>query len=375
MYSPVTSDWDQVLRGSGRRIASVDVYPGLGVTTPLLSGIPIESYAVTTDRRSANRRSATITVVDSALVDELKKSPGESPIEPYGAEFVISAGVVHPDQTEELIPLGWFQAEEVSWDESDSAVSISLADRSKVFERITHSFPYDASGDTASELLANWFERAPWLSFTIDSGIEDIDLPGGTTYQGTFLDSIQAVALALGAEFYFDVDGVARFIPTKFIDEGMTVSQADWKIDAGANGVLVKANSKLSRRDLYNRVTVIGAAVEGESTPWHQADDLDPTSRTYIDGPFGIVDHDVQRQELTTNKQCKKAANALINAVRGLAKTLDLTSLYNPALQEGDTIGVYFPDGRAEIHMVDKITFNNSAGMSVDTRSQIRPVT
>lgn len=373
MYSPVSANWDTAIRSQGVRVVQADLYYGRGATNPTIADLPVSGYTVNSDRRSAIRRSATIKIVSQELLDTLRGNSGTSGIEPYGSEIRLKAGVIYPDGSTELVPLGVFRIQDLAWDEPHPEITMSLKDRSSALDLDSFSFPHDASTETAFELIQGLLlSHLPDAELIVDDAVIDFNFPGGTTYMDTALAVIEKVATALGAEFYFDVDGVARLIPVPVLDTETFVGLPDWVVDAGATGVLISANTKISRSDTFSQISVMGAPNQNTRAAFARAYDYDTTSPTYVLGPFGFVNKDVQRSELTTDDQCRIAAEAILADSKGLATSLSLSSLFNPALQEGDIISVVRLDGSEELHLVDSLNFSERGSMQIETRSERR---
>jgi hypothetical protein len=135
-----------------------------------------------------------------------------------------------------------------------------------------------------------------------------------------------------------------------------------WTIDASSSGVLLDADRTRSRQRTYNVVVVSGADLGGDAPfPPVSVEDDSPGSPTYVGGDFGRVPFFQTSSLITSPAQATKAGRATLRRVSGLAASLDLTSVVNPALEVGDVIEVLLPDrhgdGRKiERHLVDSLT-------------------
>lgn len=370
MYS-VSDAWDLEIRSGGRRITVVDLYddPTSGVAT--LTDIPIESFSVTADRRSTIRRSGSITIIDQDLIDALKDN--SSSLEPYGVELHIKSGVVYADDSTELVPLGVFQIEDLEWNESDTAATCNLFDRSKLLERALFGIPFFTDGESVQSVIIGLMDAlAPWVTVVIDPSLPDFNTIPSNVYPNDHLSAIQAMATSLGGEMYFDVAGVMQIVPIPVIPTDMVPGQADWKVDTGDQGVMIAGNRSISRTDVCNEVWVFGNPPnDTDEQPYAVVKDDDPSSPTYYYGPFGKADKVINQQEFTTYDQCYTLAVATLNDSRGLSKTLKLSSLSNPALAEGDIVAAYFLDGSVELHLVDKLEVNQTCREELETRVQV----
>jgi hypothetical protein len=369
MYSPLPDEWDNLIRSGVQRRAVVDIYGDPSVDTANLSDIAISSFSVTVDRRSSTRRAAQVTIVNEDLLDEL--IAGGSSLEPYGSEVRLRVGFVKPDGNDVLIPVGRFQIEELTWDADEASIEMSLFDRSQILNRSSFGVHIDASGKQANDFIQDVVsDLVPYAAF-IDEVPDGnlIRLPGGTTYRAGMLAAVEEAAKAMAAEFYFDVNGSAKIIPVPYLDTLTFESEYDWKVDAGETGVLISYNRKISRRDTYNKIHVYGApAQQNVKQPYGFAVDDNPASPTYYGGRFGKADKRIERQELTSDGQCRTFALSELRNSIGLSKSLSLSGLSNPALDAGDTIRVEYPSGLFELHLIDSLTFDHTGAMQIETR-------
>lgn len=368
MYT-VSSSWDLAIRSGTRRKAVVDLYSNPAAGGPAtLSDLEVTSWSITDDRRSEVRRTGTVKIVSAALKDELAQNTN-SPLHPFGAEIHLRVGFIY-SASEELVPMGIFTVESTSFTEENDEITFELSDRMKVLQLSAFSRPSDYSGRYASATLTEVVTSTmPWVTVEYDFG-RDILLPGGTVYSNARADTLTSIGVALGAEVYFNRLGVVKIVAVPSVTSGTTASQAQWKIDVGDTGVLISANTSISRRDTHNRVNVTGTAADGDTPPPYGYDfDGNPSSPTYYYGGFGKIDLNVTRQEITTNDQAFFAAQQLLRNAVGLQKTISFKALQNAALDAGDLIHVVFPDGREEVHLIDSISHDSSGSFSLETRS------
>lgn len=371
MYSPLSDEFQLQIRANGATRRRADLYSSPTDIAPVLSDLELSGFSVRVDRRSDIRRTGSCTVVDALLLAEMIRRDSISPIEPYGSEIRLYHGVEHANSTEELVPIGVFQIETISWSHDMTAIEFVLNDRSRAIQRNSSGLPLDGSGRSASafieELVAETF---PDLIVQFHDDLVDLSLPGGTTYREDHLAVIRKVAEAMGGEFYFDVTGQPRVDPIPYVDQFTGNDQAVWEIDAGQSGVLKGFDSSISRKDTYNLVHVMGAAAN-DVIPYAFARDGDPRSPTYYYGRFGPSATTIEKQELTTADQCQIVANAHLQNVRGLARSISLEALAHPGLEAGDPILVVFLDGSEELHLLDAFNLDQSGGMSAETRVQV----
>lgn len=367
MYT-VSSSWDLAIRSGTRRKAVVDLYVDPSSGGPAtLSNLEVSDWSITDDRRSEVRRTGTVKIISSDLKDELAQNPN-SILHPFGAEIHLRVGFVYPIG-EELIPMGVFIIESTSFNEETDEIVFELSDRMKVLQLSSFSSPTDFSGMAASTFFEGIItETMPWVTFSYEHD-RDFILPGGTAYSGSRLDAIWAVQHAVGVQVFFDRLGAAKATTLVSAERGTTPSQAQWKIDVGSTGVMISANTSITRRDTHNRVNVTGTAIDSNTPPPYGFDlDGNPSSPTYYYGGFGKVDLNVTRQEITTDDQASYIAKGLLRNAIGLQKIITFKSLQNAALDSDDIVHLVFPDGREEVHLADSISHDASGSFDIETR-------
>lgn len=360
MY-PVSQTFLSAIRaGSYTFTAVADVYfNGAYVTT-----VPVTSGSVTVDRTASIRRSCNITIGDASFVPTYANSP----LAPYGAELRLRAGIQYQNGTQELAALGAFRIESVDWDESAGSLpQVTGQDRSKALDDADFLASTDLSGRGAQASITSLVTQVLSVPVLIDTSLVDVTLPGGSVFDSGRLSAIATLCKSMGAEGYFDVYGNFVVVPVPALTRNNTSGDAVWTIDAGPTGVLVAAKRGVSRTGVYNAVAISGSSTLS-ATPIGYAADTDSRSPTYwgpasalpfgpfTPTPFGQVVLHETNALLTTTQQCTVAAQARLNDLLGLARSLDFKCPVNPALMEGDIINVQYLDGTSELHIVDKLS-------------------
>ncbi len=362
----VTPEFLSRLRYSNMRKTVADVYYGGAVLFP---DVPIKSGNLTIDRNADIRRSGSITIASNDINLGL--------FEPNGLEVNIKSGLVYHNGNEELVSLGWFRTETFSRQEGvTKEITVDLFDRGKVHQDIQTFWDLDRSGVTvaaAKDMYTNYsFAGLGYTPTTIWDASFDQNrkLPGGSIAGGTHMDAMKMIALTLSGEFYFDPDGRQIFgvIPKVSAVDGANVSV--WDIDVGETGVLISANRTNTRANTYNGVSVLGATSESGTRVYSYALDTNAGSPTWFNGTFGRKTLRIEADTLTTKLACYQAATAQLQNLTGLSKNVSFTSLWNPALQEGDICLFTFTDGSQEYHLIDSLSFDFASGeMSGETRT------
>jgi hypothetical protein len=366
MYT-VTDKFLTAIRNSTRRISVADIYYSNQL---IYSDVPISDGSVSVDRSSTIRRSGSFIVS--------KKNVDPTTLEPWGTEVRIRSGVQYTDRTTELVPLGIFRVEDISWkDGQDSDITVEFFDRGKALEDAGMLGDRDMSSKYASVALntvvTNVWDHAGYIPLVIiDPTILDIKLPKATIYSGTHLEMVASVAEAMAGEQYFDVDGNFRVGKIPSISPEMTIDDADWVVDVGESGVLIEAVRKHSRTETFNAIAVYGATKNdtGGDRVMGVAYDLTTRNHAGYFSPFGKKSKRIENDALTTVNQCAQVGLQQLKNLAGLAKNVTFTSLLNPALDVGDVIAFRFLDGTVEIHLVDSLSIPLASGeMTGETRS------
>jgi Domain of unknown function (DUF5047) len=393
MY-PVTAKYLETLRDSRAAYCYADLYYyGDKINR---SPIPVVDGSVTVDRTQNIRRTITATLGDPTLFQKYVQSN----LAPFGAEIYIYQGINYMDGTTEVVPLGIFSMETVTYEESVTQSAGGLLqftgnDRSQVLERDQFLVPVDYSGYVTSAAIQQLVQTAlPQVTVNFCEALLNPVLPGGTTFSGTRLDAIQTLAAGIGAEAYFDVLGVFQVVPVEVLTQANLAGNLQnpaWTVDAstteavanGASekGVLVQAARGISRTDAYNGVAVYGTGTTSSAQPVGFAFDTDPQSPTYWGGTllnsppgaYGRVTASIQIQTATTDAQCAVAAQAALSDALGLAWTVQFTCSPNPALEAGDFLKFIYPGGSYELHLLDsfQVPLNLTTGSWTGTTRTI----
>lgn len=329
----------QLHRADGR----VDVLPHLG-------------GSVTATRGAAVRRTCTVTVPDVSLI----------PIRPsdqmaiYGARLRILRGIAYADGTVESVPLGEFRIEGVEGDPDYGPVNITGCSAEASIADDAFLTPYTTRGGTAAVTAITGLIQTSIPGAVVVNRASDATL--GTTTWDTNSDrwaAVQACATAIGAEVYCDADG--QFIIAELPD--IATASIAWNVDAGADGVLISANRGYSRDGLYNVVVASGENTEDSVAPVSATvSDNDPTSPTYVSGPFGRVPKFYSSSLLINSGQCLGAATLLLRAAVKPSATVTIEAAPNPLLEPGDVLRVTYGNGERELHQIQSMTIDIAVG-------------
>lgn len=351
MYSPLSPNFLRLIRQSGRRKTVADVYFEGALVAENLA---VSEGSIRVELDGQVRRSGSVTIADPRLVPTLSNV-----LSPLGTEIRIRQGIVAPNGSEDLIPLGVFRLDVTSWGEQNKVPQIQLYDRSRSLQ-VSMPNPTSRAGTLAQGVIIEFLEffypgLAPISAGTVfDPDLIDYRLPGGHVFeQDTYWDAAVELAKNMGGRLFFDVDGQPRC--EKIVNLSDT-STSVFDVNAGENGVLVSADRTYSREGVFNFVTVVGASNTEGSTPRGVAYNNDLGSPLRYGGPFGKVGMRIEDSSLTSDTQCAFRAQLELEQYTGLSYSVDFSAVPNPALDAGDILRVIYPDGSAERHQLSSFT-------------------
>lgn len=367
--------FQRAIRTSGQRKSVVDIH---GAFDPevLYSQVPLVDGNIIVDRNAESRRSGELVIADPSVVEFFLTSE----IGPYDIELFVYSGVVYRPDDEELVPMGVFNVEEFSWDESDGfpVVTLQVYDRSRWIHRAPMPTPRNHSGKQVQAVIQDVLDEvfvAGSIIPTFDPELENPRLPGGSVFDSSRWEVVRTCVEAMGAEGYFNVHGdfVVEPIPDP---TGAVLEDSVWEFNVGEgftevqgeqgeefllsrpDGVLISATRGSSRAETYNAVAVLGAAKDSTSgQPYALAYDNDPESPTYYNGPFGRSVLRIDNQALVDTGQCSEVAAATLRNSLGTSRSVDFAAIGNPALEGGDFIVFTWFDGSQEVHLLDQFEY------------------
>ncbi|CAG6392782.1 DUF5047 domain-containing protein [Streptomyces cocklensis] len=320
--------------------------------------------SVTVDRKQVPRRTCTVTVADPALIP---RTPADK-LSVYGAKLRISRGITYGDGSTELAPIGYFRVDQVTGDPDIGPVTITGSGlEAAIVDDVFRTPTTVASATTAvtgiTQLIQATLPGATVISRATNAAVGTMSWDAQTSRW----DAITALATAIGAEVYADAGGTFVIAPLP----DLLASSVVWEVAAGEGGVMISANRGMSRAGVFNSITAYGEnLVDGAAPVSATVEDTDPTSPTYVNGPFGrVVGDDYTSATLVTTAQCTAAATQLLKTALKPNATADITSLPNPLLEPGDVIRGVYLDGTRELHQIAsfEIGLDTTAAMVIAT--------
>ena len=356
---PVTARFGQAIRTSHTVESYVDVTWPSGLT----SRVDAITGQVTVDSSPGVRRTLTLDVPDSDMWSGLVL--GGATLRPY-------RGVRYVDGSTEVVPLGVFDLRATSRDLSGlQPGNLTAPDR---WRKVQQARFYTPTVSTLPTVAAQWGLLA---SDPITAPTTFRNLSGSTTPLAPVVwerdrgKAAEDLAASIGCEGYFNVFGDPTLRPVT-----SATALSVWTVDVGTRGVLIGGKRDSSDEQTYNAVIVTSTRTDGLFPFDPQlAEDRNPASPTYIYGPFGHVARFYSSPAITTAEQAVGAARALLRQVVGVASSLSLTSVVNPALDVGDVITVSTAS-TVSTHIIDALTvpLGPDGSMTIATRTQLPPV-
>lgn len=331
--------------------------------TPIAE-VPVVSGSVTMESRSAIRGRCDLTLGDLDLLPE----EADDLLAPYGNEIQVCRGVRYEDGSSDVVSLGKFRIQEFVADDSGDSLSMSVSgqDRSIRVQEGKFELPGQvAAGTLFTDAILDLVNDV-YPSVEYDFASTSITTPLLVYEEGDDRwDFCQGMAEALGAELYFDGDGILRLVPLAVpINPVLELSEGD-------GGVLVSASRKWTRSDSWNVQIVTGNAIDQEDPPRGEARDTNPSSPTYYLGPYGQVVDFWSSEFITDVTQANDAAAGRLSKNLGTTKSIGFGSIVNPSLQPGKVVTVVRDRlGVNEDHVIDSLTIplGIEDTMSGDTR-------
>lgn len=347
MYTPPSARFLPALAYSHRVVTRVELVR----TDGRVEDLPHTGGTITVDRSQTARRTCSITLADTSLIPRTAADK----LSVYGARLRVFRGIGYPGGGEELVPVGVFRADDVHGDVDLGPVTIT---GSSLEQQIADS-PFTAP----TTVLSSSTTAVGGITTLIHAVIPDAviinratDATVGTMAwdrQDSRWDAVTTLATAIGAEVYTDAAGQWIIAPLPDLSGPSVV----WEIAAGEGGALISIDRGMSRRGVYNSVTAYGENTTDDKPPVSATvEDTDPTSPTYVSGPFGRVPRFYSSATLTSTALCTAAAAQLLKTSLKPNASADISSLPNPLLEPGDVLRAVYADGTRELHQAASFT-------------------
>jgi len=361
--------FDATVAGSHQLLVRADIVTN-GKT--VAKGLPVAGGSVTANRTQLSRRTCSATISDPAYTPT---GVAADLLAPYGNEIRLWRGAVTVTGPE-LICIGTFGIRSVTFDDGVfKGISVTGIDRCKRLEETRFPFPRTSppASSAVEQMKTLLREVVPWAEVRVDPDVIDASLPQ-VTWPQSRTQALIDLASSLGCEVFADPYGDFIVQPQPSPNDPPV-----FNVTGGPGGVLIGARHDLTRDSVFNGIVARGSTTSagGASIVSDLVTDDDRTSPTFWGGPFGKVVGFYDSALFVDHDQANNAARAMLVNNTGAARSINYSTVVNPALEPGDVVQVVHPDtGVVERHLQDSITIPlDAAGvMTAQTRSTLAVV-
>jgi Domain of unknown function (DUF5047) len=312
--------------------------------TPILNLAIEDGSTVTVDRANLIRRICSLSLTDPN--GTLVASTAKQLLSPLsGNEIAVYYGVVFSDGTQELILLGIFGIVDSNVDDSggDLAITVDGSDRMRSIQRDVFTDTYSIAPGTDVGvaiqnvvLSRNVSPLAQQFAFEPTGHIT----PNAPIIYNAGDDPAQAIAdlaTSVGDELFYSPNGWLMLLPIP----DPTTQPITWTYDGDSvpnTNIATDIQRTVSSDTVYN-VWIRDGVGTGLGAPFRgQAQDDDPTSMTWVGGPYGEVP-DYQSSSLYANQAAAQAdAQAAKLRARGRVETVSITAIPKPDTDVDDVV-------------------------------------
>lgn len=355
---------------SGQRLYTrIDVSDGDGNPLPIPAeftddsgGLAYEGGAVSATLSSRVTRNLAVTVSQ-----QMYPQLADGLLAPYGNRLTVTRGIEYGDGSRDAwtVFTGRIQ-KPILFPGGD--VTIPAADRA--YEVVEAGFTVPTNSQVGNS-VSNEFQRLV-LGAVADAqfGTSDffaLPMPQETweSDRGYALDEIST---SVGAFWYALADG--RFVQRRYpwtVPGSPVVTLAD-----GTEGIIMGSPSR-NREEVFNSITVFGERADGTPPVYAVAEDTNPASPTYVNGPFGRRHRAVPLQTPATQGAAQTAANAYLFRSVALQETWTWTQPPDAAMELGDIVSIDGYDRTGIIQIVSGFTLPLDTGsmMTVQAHPQV----
>lgn len=181
--------------------------------------------------------------------------------------------------------------------------------------------------------------------------------------------ALDEMATALGAFWYPLANGdfVLRSYPWT-VRRAPVITLAD-----GPGGVITRSAATRARDGVFNSVTVTGERTDGTPPSAATAEDEDPSSPTWIDGPFGVRRILRQLNTPTSNERALQAARDLLRRTKARTESWAFSMAPDASLELGDPVALNVRGRTGIVQVLEAFTmpFDVKSSMPVRCRAQV----
>lgn len=344
----------QLITGSTTALEDDDLVPGSGLDLLTPFGNELRLY-----RGIRYRQQDAFTYAASSALYATYAALGTA-IGSYSALTLIPGPIGTVD---EFVPLGVFPMTEVSINQDEAGVQLDITgvDRSMIVSDNRWLEPYQiASGTNVKTALTNLLQdRYPdiLLRFADTTATTTAVTLGVDTENDPWADA-QQIAEAAGLQLYFDADGYC--VLDSIAD--YTVAASVEQYNENEEAMVLTTSRILSRDGIFNAVVVTAEGTDTVEPYRAVAVDDNPSSPTYVYGPFGYKPTFRSSPLINSQESANKYATSVLNEIKGTQEGLQWAQIVDPSLDAGDLVSIVNVTAKlARAIVIDRLSIPLSA--------------
>lgn len=366
----VSAKWGRTMGGSWTPYfrATVCSFFQTG-SSPIGTRIPLSGGKVSLDGAAEIYATCELSVPGEHWPDEHDL---DALIAPYGVEVYLQAGVKYRDDLVELVGLGYFRVRTIGQENATTLGVIDLTgeDRMSTIARAKllapRSFPASTTnGQFASALVTEVF---PDAEIEWDDALENATLGRDIAVEDDRRAALVSMATSIGKVVRFDGRGVLIF----FTPANPIETRPSARLVAGRGGVLSSVSRELTDAGVVNAVVARGDGADDVGAAYAAVLDLEPSSPTRYDGPFGPSPAYITSSLITSNDLAVIAAQTELRRRSGLPHTLNFEVSPRFELEPDDLVHIEHRNGVGR-HIIASLDIPLTAGLTMTgvTRQQL----
>lgn len=251
---------------------------------------------------------------------------------------------------------------------TSGACRVLCADRAA--DVVDHAFVNPQNSQTVNTVLLEFMrliqDAVPDATFGVSGAFSAPVQP--LTWELDRAAALDEMARASAGIWYALADGSFVMRPNPYATPALPVLT----LTDAAGGTVNHWECSKSRDQIFNVVTVSGERLNGDRPVYATASDTDPTSPTFVDGPFGVRSRLERLQTPFTEGGAFGAASAILSASIAPVEAWQLSVVPDAALELGDVLRLDLDD-RSVVQVVSsfQLPLGVSSDMSISTRSLV----
>lgn len=224
--------------------------------------------------------------------------------------------------------------------------------------RLTFAFNAPAAGDPADHVTAFWFTADGSANGSSDLAV---NFAPGVSGWNAVTDSVIPPAGTASVQLWWTY--TAAGAGTAYLDA--VTWQGATTVRYGGSGVLISAARTISRDQIFNAVIATASGAVTRNPPVAAAYDVSNLSLTRWGGAFGKIPMFFSSSLLTTARQARDAARALLTRASGIPYQADFSAVPNPALEPLDAVRIRYERSSYETHVISSLTIPLTADQAM----------